>query len=172
MPRTAVGARSDSKRRSYKEICYLRLKLGPVPVDVLLELCHVLEDLGKAASAFPPGGSQEAAPGGPEHRLGLRHGRVSRLAAGLRQSATQLKLRGQNRQAGDPAAHSFLMHKAVMRSDESLTRGLPLGRGAADGACRTLLKDRLERPGRRGTVDGAEAVSQLRATALSGDGEE
>ena len=91
---------------------------------------------------------------------------------GLRQSATKLKLRGQKRKAVAQAAHYFLKNKAFMRYDEYLALGLPIGSGAAEGACRNLIKDRLERTGMRWTVDGAEAVIQLRATALSGDWEE
>jgi hypothetical protein len=139
---------------------------------VILDLFHVLEYLWKAAYAFHPEGSQEAQQWVTEHLLGLLHGRVSRVAAGLRQSATKLKLRGQKRQAVDKAAHYFLKHKAFMRYDEYLALGLPIGSGAAEGACRNLIKDRLERTGMRWTVDGAEAVIQLRATALSGDWEE
>jgi hypothetical protein len=139
---------------------------------VILDLFHVLEYLWKAAHALHPAGSQEAEQWVTAHLLGLLHGRVSRVAAGLRQSATKLKLRGQKRQAVDTAAHYFLKNKAFMRYDEYLTLGLPIGSGAAEGACRNLIKDRLERTGMRWTVDGAEAVIQLRATDLSGDWEE
>jgi hypothetical protein len=139
---------------------------------VILDLFPVLEYLWKAAHAFHPAGSQEAEQWVTEHLFGLLHGRVSRVAAGLRQSATKLKLRGQKRQAVDTAARYFLKNKAFMRYDEYLTQGLPIGSGAAEGACRHLIKDRLERTGMRWTVDGAEAVIQLRATDLSGDWEE
>jgi hypothetical protein len=139
---------------------------------VILDLFHVLEYLWKAAYAFHSEGSQEAEQWVTAHLLGLLHGRVSRVAAGLRQSATKLKLRGQKRQAVDTAAHYFLKNKAFMRYDEYLALGLPIGSGAAEGACRNLIKDRMERTGMRWTVDGAEAVIQLRATELSDDWDE
>jgi len=148
--------------------------LGPLGATlyVILDLFHVLEYLWKAAYAFHPEGSPEAEQWVTAHLLGLLHGRVSRVAAGLRQSATKLKLRGQKRQAVDTAAHYFLKNKDFMRYDEYLALGLPIGSGAAEGACRNLIKDRMERTGMRWTVDGAEAVIQLRATDLSGDWEE
>lgn len=139
---------------------------------LILDLFHVLDYLWKAAHAFYPEGSPQAEQWVTAHLLSLLHGRVSRVAAGLRQSATKLKLRGQKRTAVDTAAHYFLNNKAFMRYDEYLALGLPIGSGAAEGACRNLIKDRLERTGMRWTVDGAEAVIQLRATALSGDWEE
>lgn len=141
-------------------------------VYVILDLFHVLEYLWKAAYAFHPEGSKEAAQWVTKHLLCLLQGRVSRVTAGLRQSATKLKLRGQKRQAVDTAAHYFLKNKAFMRYDQYLALGLPIGSGAAEGACRNLIKDRMERTGMRWTVDGAEAVIQLRATELSGDWDE
>ena len=104
--------------------------------------------------------------------LALRQGQGSRVAARLRPSATKRGRRGQRRPAVDTAAHYCLKNKAFRRYPEYRVLGLPSGRGAAEGACRHLLKDRLDRPGRRWSVDGAEAVIQLRATELSGDGEE
>jgi hypothetical protein len=148
------------------------LKPGGATFYVILDLFHVLEYLGQAAQAFHPAGSQEAEQGVTEHLLGLLHGRVSRVTAGLRQSATKLKLRGQKRKAVDTAARYFLKNKAFLRYDEYLTLGLPIGSGAAEGACRNLITDRLERTGMRWPVDGAEAVIQLRAPDLSGDWEE
>lgn len=139
---------------------------------LILDLFHVLEYLWKAAYAFHPEGSQEAEQWVRKHLLCLLHGRVSRVAAGLRQRATKLKLRGQKRKAVDTAAHYFLKNKAFMRYDKYLALGLPIGSGAAEGACRNLIKDRMERTGMRWTVDGAEAVIQLRATELSGDWDE
>lgn len=139
---------------------------------LILDLFHVLEYLWKAAHALHPEGSVEAEQWVTAHLLGLLHGRVSRVAAGLRQRATKLKLRGQKRQAVDTAAPYFRKNKAFMRYDEYLALGLPIGSGAAEGACRNLLKDRMERTGMRWTVDGAEAVIQLRATDLSGDWDE
>jgi hypothetical protein len=139
---------------------------------VILDLFHVLEYLWKAASAFHPLGSPEAEQWVSQQLLALLQGRVSRVAASLRQSATKRGLRGQRRHAVDTAAHYFLKNKAFMRYHEYLALGLPIGSGAAEGACRHLIKDRLERTGMRWSVDGAEAVIQLRATELSGDWEE
>lgn len=138
---------------------------------LILDLFHVLEYLWKAAHAVHPEGSAAAEQWVTTHLGALLHGRVSRVAAGLRQSATKLQLRGQKRRAVDQAAQYFLRNKAFMRYDEYLARGLPIGSGAAEGACRNLIKDRLERTGMRWTVDGAEAVIQLRATELNGDWE-
>ena len=41
-----------------------------------------------------------------------------------------------------------------MKYDEYLAAGYPIGSGVAEGACRHLVKDRLEQTGMRWTVDG------------------
>jgi hypothetical protein len=151
-----------------------RTVLGAVGATlyVILDLFHVLEYLWKAAYAFHPVGSPEAEQWVSQQLLALLQGRVSRVVASLHQSATKRGLHGQRRQAVDTAARYFLKNKTCMRYHEYLALGLPIGSGAAEGACRNLIKDRLERTGMRWSVDGAEAVIQLRATELSGDWEE
>ncbi len=54
-----------------------------------------------------------------------------------------------------------------MRYDEYLKAGYPIGSGVAEGACRHLVKDRLERTGMRWTVEGAQAMLHVRALYLN-----
>ena len=56
-----------------------------------------------------------------------------------------------------------------MRYDEYLARGWPIASGPVEGACKNLIKDRMERSGMRWTEEMAEAIVQLRAIYLSGD---
>ena len=58
-----------------------------------------------------------------------------------------------------------------MRYDEYLAAGYPIGSGVAEGACRHLVKDRLERTGMRWTVPGAQAMLHLRAIYINGSWE-
>jgi hypothetical protein len=50
-----------------------------------------------------------------------------------------------------------------------LAQGWPIGTGVVEGACRHLVKDRMEQAGMRWTKAGAQAVLDLRAVRLSGD---
>jgi hypothetical protein len=50
-----------------------------------------------------------------------------------------------------------------MRYDEYLRAGYPIATGVIEGACRHLVKDRLERSGMRWTLAGAQAMLDLRA---------
>src|SRR5437870_269014 len=45
----------------------------------------------------------------------------------------------------------------------------PIASGPVEGACKKLIKDRMERSGMRWTEQMAEAIVQLRAICLSGD---
>ena len=47
--------------------------------------------------------------------------------------------------------------------------GWPIASGPVEGACKNLIKDRMERSGMRWTPQMAEAIVQLRAIYLSGD---
>ena len=56
-----------------------------------------------------------------------------------------------------------------MRYAEALSWGLPIATGVIEGACRYLVKDRMERGGARWTLAGSEVVLRLRALRANGD---
>jgi len=49
-----------------------------------------------------------------------------------------------------------------MRYDEYLRRGYPIASGVIEGACRHLVKDRMERSGMRWTLEGARSMLHAR----------
>ena len=55
-----------------------------------------------------------------------------------------------------------------MRYDEYLAAGYPIASGVIEGACRYVVKDRMERAGMRWTVAGAQAMLDLRTTYVNG----
>lgn len=56
-----------------------------------------------------------------------------------------------------------------MRYGMALCDGLPIATGVIEGACRHLVRRRLDIGGARWSTQGAEAVLLLRAVVLSGD---
>ena len=52
---------------------------------------------------------------------------------------------------------------------EYLAKGYPIGSGVVEGACRHLVKDRMEQTGMRWEVEGAQAVLSLRAIYINED---
>jgi hypothetical protein len=138
-------------------------------VTLILDLLHVLEKLWKAAYVFHPEGSLQAELWVLDHALQILFGQVSQVVKGLRQSVTKRKLVGAKRKTLRTVAGYFYRNRARMRYDQYLAKGWPIASGSVEGACKNLIKDRMERSGMRWTEAMAEAIVQLRAIYLSGD---
>ena len=67
----------------------------------------------------------------------------------------------------DGQAMICLMDGQRMRYDEYLRAGYPIASGVIEGACRHVVKDRMERSGMRWTIDGAQAMLDLRSTTIN-----
>ncbi len=68
------------------------------------------------------------------------------------------------------AAASYLLNKKpYLDYPTALARGWPIATGAIEGACRHLVKDRMDRTGARWGLAGAEAILKLRALRSNGD---
>ena len=57
----------------------------------------------------------------------------------------------------------------MLRYDEYLTQGLPIATGVIEGACRHLIKDRMDITGARWRLESADAILKLRSLRSSGD---
>ena len=139
---------------------------------LILDVIHAIEKLWKIAYCFHPEGSNEAVAWVRERALRLLQGGVSQVIKGLGKSATARSFTGAKREAIDAVRGYFRRNRSRMRYHEYLRAGLPIASGAVEGACRNLIKDRMERSGMRWTIDAAEALVKLRAVYLSGDFEE
>ena len=138
-------------------------------VTLILDLLHVLEKLWKAAYVFHAEGSPEAEVWVRQRTLRILRGQVSQVIKGLRQSATKRGLFGAKHKVLTGVAGYFHRNRARMRYDQYLAQGWPIASGPVEGACKNLIKDRMERSGMRWTEAIAEAIIQLRAIYLSGD---
>jgi hypothetical protein len=139
---------------------------------VIQDFVHVLEYLWKAAYCFYADGSEEAEAWVQVHALDLLRGKVSDVAAGMRRSATRKNLSQKAREPVDKCADYLLKNKVRFDYATALANGWPIATGIIEGACRHLVKDRMELSGARWSLDGAEAVLRLRALRSSGDFEE
>ena len=145
------------------------VKRRRLAVTLILDLFHVLEYLWAAAFAFHAEGSAEAELWVCTQLLALLQGRASRVAATMRRRATIRALKASKRAAVDKCANYLLKYRAMLRYDQYLAAGYPIGTGVIEGACRYLVKDRMERTGARWSLHGAEAVLRLRALWTNGD---
>jgi len=143
-----------------------RLLPGAVPI---LDVIHALQYLWAAACAFFGEKNPITLEWMKRQTLKILKGQVSRVVQGMRQSATKRGLTGEKKAVVDRAAKYFYRNRASMRYDEYLAQGLPIASGAVEGACKNLIKDRMERSGMRWVERSAEAMLKLRAIYLSGD---
>lgn len=138
----------------------------------ILDLFHVLERLWAVAHCFHKEGSDEAK-GFVEQRLrDLLQGRVGYVIGGLRRRLKAGKLGGPKMKVVRSAVEYLANNREHMRYDEYLAAGYPIGSGVAEGACRHLVKDRMEQTGMRWTVEGAQAMLHVRAFYLNDQWEE
>jgi hypothetical protein len=139
-------------------------------VTLILDVIHVLEYLWKAAYCFQPDASQEAEAWVTERLRALLTGHdPSQVAAGIRRSATRQRLSATKREAADSCARYLINKRKLLGYAEALRQGFPIATGVVEGACRYLVKDRMDRTGARWSLDGAEAVLRLRALRTNGD---
>jgi len=135
----------------------------------ILDLFHVMERLWQVAHCFHAEGSKEASGFVERYLRMLLEGKVGYVIRSFKRLAREHNLRGQRLQRVTSAVGYFSNNRQHMRYDEYLAAGYPIGSGVAEGACRHLVKDRLERSGMRWTVSGAQAMLDLRSTYLNGD---
>jgi hypothetical protein len=139
---------------------------------LILDFIHVLEYLWKAAYVFHQEGSEEAEDWVSQRALQTLKGKSSDVAAGIRRSATLRDLDSDARKPADTCADYLLKYREMLKYDEFLKKGLPIATGVIEGACRHLIKDRMDITGARWLVERAEAILKLRSLHSSGDFDE
>jgi hypothetical protein len=140
-------------------------------VTLILDFIHVLEYLWKAAHSFGFQGN-EAEAWVRKRALNILRGKASDVAAGIRRSATLRKVRALSRKVIDTSVEYFLKYANMMKYDQYLAAGRPIASGVIEGACRHLIKDRMDITGARWGLQGAEAILKLRSLKSSGDFDE
>jgi hypothetical protein len=138
----------------------------------ILDIFHVLERVWQAAHCFHPEGSDEARQFVNQRLKRILQGDVGRVIGGLKQMATKQNLRGAKLKQLNAAIGYLHNNRRFMKYDEHLAAGYPIGSGVAEGACRHLVKDRMERTGMRWVVPSAQAMLHLRAVHASDQWEE
>jgi len=172
-----VGTRDPEGRRQV--VCIMDgeaklwriLKSMFVNVICILDIFHVLERLWTVAHCFYPEGSDEAKEFVAIRLQRLLEGKVGYVIGGIRQMATKSGLKGKKLEKLLKAVTYFENHRRFMKYDEYLAAGYPIGSGVVEGACRHLVKDRMEQSGMRWRIPGAQAILHLRAIHLNGDWE-
>jgi len=141
---------------------------GARVVDIL-ELMHVVPRLWQAAHLFHQEGSPAAMQFVRQRLERVLDGQAGRVVSGLRQMGTKQGLVGARRAHLAQVCDYLESNLHRMHYDEYLKAGYPIASGVIEGACRHVIKDRMERAGMRWKVPGAQAMLELRAIHTNGD---
>jgi hypothetical protein len=140
-----------------------------VEVVIILDIIHVLEYLWKAAKAWLPPDDPKIAQWVCDKILQLLQGEVKSVVRHLRRGATAKRMNSNQREPIDKCATYLSNHAAYLNYPLYLAKGYPIATGVIEGACRHLVKDRMEITGARWGLQGGEAVLKLRALVINGD---
>jgi len=154
------------------QIILANIKRYRPDVILILDFIHVLEYVWKAAHGLFSVGSQEAQAWVAEQALLILKGEVSNVAVDMRREATRRQLGQTRRKPVDKCADYLTKYLPMLEYDLYLSEGLPIATGVIEGACRHLIKDRMDLTGARWRLKSAEAVLRIRSLRSSGDFEE
>jgi hypothetical protein len=144
-------------------------KARDINVPIVVDFIHVLEYVWKAAWCFHTEGDPNAEQWVHTQARAILAGRAGTVAAAIRRKATYHGLDPGSRKAADTAAGYLLAKKPYLDYPTALAAGWPIATGVIEGACRHLVKDRLDITGARWSLDGAETILKLRALISNGD---
>jgi len=140
-----------------------------VDVTILCDFIHVLEYLWKAAWSFHDEGDPTAEEWVYDQAAAVLQGKATRVAAGIQRTATRRGLNPPKRAGADACATYLINKQRYLDYPTALHNGWPIATGVIEGACRHLVKDRMDITGARWGLPGAEAILKLRALHSNGD---
>lgn len=138
----------------------------------VLDIWHVMERLWAVAYCFHAEQSPAAERFVEERLRALLEGKVGYVIGHFRRLLRHPQLSAEKRRTIRSAITYFDNNRPYMKYDEYLAAGYPIGSGMAEGACRHVVKDRMELTGMRWTLKGAQSMLHLRAIYLNGDWED
>ena len=145
--------------------------LGEAPRVEILDLLHATSHLWDAVHLFHAPGSALALKLMELLVLALLSGMSEGVVNLLESAAVEVGLARSRRQQLTKICNYLRRHQARMRYDEYLAAGYPIASGVIEGACRHVVKDRMERAGMHWTIPGAQALLRLRCVAINGEWE-
>jgi hypothetical protein len=133
----------------------------------ILDLLHVTPRLWTAARLFCDSDTQ-AEQYVRERVTRILRGESQGVVRGMRQMASRREFSGKAKEKVDKICNYFEKNHHRMRYDQYLAAGYPIASGVIEGACRHVVKDRMERTGMNWIIQGAQPMLDLRCVFLSG----
>ena len=143
-----------------------------ITITVVIDFIHVLEYAWKAAWSFFDKGEPAAEEWVADQARKILHGNSAQVAAGIRRRATTYGYSPAERAGADECARYLDNKKDYLDYATALRNGWPIATGIIEGACRHIVKDRMDITGARWGLEGAEAILKLRAVIATSDFED
>jgi len=140
-----------------------------ITVTIIIDFIHVLEYRWKAAWSFFDKGEPAAEEWVAAQARMILRGKAAQVAAGIRRRATTYGYSPAERAGADECARYLGNKKNYLDYATALAKGWPIATGIIEGACRHIVKDRMDITGARWGLEGAEAILRLRAVIANGD---
>ena len=134
----------------------------------ILDLLHVTPRLWEAAKILYGIKGKDVLPSVRHWVTAVLEGKVENVIRTLRRLGTKHGLRGAKKKAMRRLTGYLHKNRHRMRYDEYLRQGYPIASGIIEGACRHLIKDRMERAGMHWTLEGAQAMLDVRSIWIGG----
>jgi hypothetical protein len=141
------------------------------PLVDILDILHASGYVWKVAKVFHSQQEHQEA-FAQERLLRILRGDVAGVITGMRRMASICHLTGEALKTVRTACNYFENNAHRMRYDEYLKAGYPIASGVIEGACRHIIKDRMEQGGMRWTLKGATAMLNVRSVFASSESEE
>lgn len=138
--------------------------------EPLVDCCHALEHLSLAAEALFGKGTKEARRWFEQYTAVLieHEGGARRVLRSMDYHGKARALGSSQQQALDQQRKFFANNAFMMNYAEFRRRGLPIGSGPVEAACKTLVKQRLCQSGMRWSQEGGQAILDPRTYIKSG----
>lgn len=134
----------------------------------ILDLLHVTPRVWRAAKLLYGEKSKEVLPLVRKGVTQVLEGKVETVIRTWRRLATERGLSSAKKKLLARICSYLNKNRRRMRDDEYLCQGYPIASGVIEGACRHLIKDRMERAGMHWTLTGAQAMLDLRSVWIGG----
>jgi hypothetical protein len=134
-----------------------------------LDFIHADEYLWKVANRLLGETNEQRIEWVAHRALQMLSGETKEIIAEFRRIAQEPNRSASQREQLTKSANYFERNLPYLDYPTSLSKGWPIASGVIEGACRHLVKDRMELSGMRWTQNGAENLLHLRAVAENED---
>jgi hypothetical protein len=136
---------------------------------MILDMIHVLEYMWLIANMQYKKEDNQAKSSVYEKLTLILQGKVASYILELQNALLTGTWKKSQKQTCDKVITYLKNHKQYMKYEVYLSKGSPMGSGVVESACSHVVKNRMEVPGARWGVSGAEAILRLRSVAKSQD---